>query len=359
MRKGQMFTMDMALSMLVFIGIAGLSITMVNSAFDSKAFLSEEELMEQKLKRTSDLLVRTGGYPENWNHSNVELPGIAEPSHVLQPEKFIELRRMSYRDFRSANRIYGYGFRMDILVEGNTTGIGGVCQGDTAVVTGYEDVSVEDVERSGYTYDLYWSGDGEAPYEDYRNFYNGSEQDMFESALSNSSNYSCILSVSPGLSSDDISNSERLEDFVRTGTYVQIGPGELIESFGGSSYTFTGNGTAETSDPVLNRNISVGEEIVFRNSSLSFEDAEKSFVTDENGRCGVCRLSESVYYMTDSEFLDGTGYEEVYEQFFFGAESVFGESYATAEDVVPVTRNIVLNRSENRQRAVARMVLWK
>ena len=60
--------------------------------------------MENKAIITADTLIRTRGFPEDWNPSNVQLIGLAEEENVLNQTKLISFVTMDYSE---AKRILG------------------------------------------------------------------------------------------------------------------------------------------------------------------------------------------------------------------------------------------------------------
>lgn len=82
--KGQIFTTDMVLSLSVFFLIALISVSTLNMVWENQNRFNRADYMEQKAFQISDLMVRSSGYPEGWNETNVRIVGLSKPSHMIQ-----------------------------------------------------------------------------------------------------------------------------------------------------------------------------------------------------------------------------------------------------------------------------------
>lgn len=94
--KGQTFMPDYMGSLLVFGIILTIFLSSWNSVLNDQTEFKQEEDMRFQGTYTTTFLVSTPGYPNDWNSSNVMIPGFARPDHVLQSEKLEEFRDISY-----------------------------------------------------------------------------------------------------------------------------------------------------------------------------------------------------------------------------------------------------------------------
>ncbi len=95
-RKAQTFMPDYLASIVVFGLILTVFLASWNSVLDDQTEFEEEDEMRFQGTYTATFLISTPGYPENWNSSNVLIPGFAEPDHVLQAEKLEEFHDIGY-----------------------------------------------------------------------------------------------------------------------------------------------------------------------------------------------------------------------------------------------------------------------
>lgn len=96
--KGQTFIPDYVASLLIFGIILSIFLSSWNSVLSSQRSPVLEENMMSQAAHTTTFLVSTPGYPDNWekNGVKVQIPGFAEPDHVLQGSKFEEFRSIGY-----------------------------------------------------------------------------------------------------------------------------------------------------------------------------------------------------------------------------------------------------------------------
>lgn len=363
--KGQMFSTDMVLSMFVFIGMTVFSVFIVDATAEYGMRFHEEEVMEESIVRTSDFLVRSPGYPENWTFNEVEVTGLADSPNVIKSSKFLELKRMDYDEVRSINRIPRYDFHLEIVSE-DIEGIKNVCSGPTAVVASEESFFIDIIEGTGFGWDLYWSG-GEKDYSSYDEIYEGDTVEVFEEFLQRKEDYECAVSIQPSVTKEEVEGSERLEEFVEKNVYVQKGEGSIITAIEevGEHEGFSGTGTvSETEGDVINRQLSGDDEVTFESYSKGFEDAETVYVEDED-LCAICSWGSNTFFFTggtvEEESAEQLELERdgVVEEYFFGSDTTFGKEPEDPETVVPVSRQVAVEDSEKLKEAVFEMVLWK
>ncbi|MFB6166850.1 MAG: hypothetical protein ABEJ62_01150 [Candidatus Nanohaloarchaea archaeon] len=100
-RRGQMFSTDFVASAFVFLVILNIAFFTWNTAYEQQSRFMEEKAMRQEAFHLASLMVRTPGYPEDWNSTNVEIVGLAEPDHVIQDPKVQEMKDVGYSDLRA------------------------------------------------------------------------------------------------------------------------------------------------------------------------------------------------------------------------------------------------------------------
>ncbi len=114
MRKGQIWTLDMALSLMIFFS-ALLSIIMAWN-FISADIFEGQEMREMQLKTmtVSDSLIRTPGVPENWTNDTVSVIGLAYDDNELDIQKVGEFANMSYSRSRALLDVMPYNFYFEV-----------------------------------------------------------------------------------------------------------------------------------------------------------------------------------------------------------------------------------------------------
>jgi hypothetical protein len=128
-RKAQIWTLDFAMSVLIFAS-ALLSVMFAWNYVSSSAQANEEmKSMQLKVLTISDSLIRTPGSPPDWDSSGVEAFGLASSENVLDPAKvteFIAMSEANYSMVRALLGITAYEFYFEVrdingTVLGNTT----------------------------------------------------------------------------------------------------------------------------------------------------------------------------------------------------------------------------------------------
>jgi hypothetical protein len=114
MRKGQLWTLDMALSLIIFMS-AMLSLLFAWN-FISAYTIESQELKELQLRSMtlSDSLIRTPGIPDDWNESTVRVIGLAYDDNTLDEYKVDGFLNMSYVKARSLLGTQPYEFYFEI-----------------------------------------------------------------------------------------------------------------------------------------------------------------------------------------------------------------------------------------------------
>ncbi|MBW6451691.1 MAG: hypothetical protein K0B02_03085 [DPANN group archaeon] len=112
-KKGQLFTQDFILSLLIFLMIVSLSISIWDNITEKTRNIDTVTYMQQKAFYITDILIKTKGYPENWNSTTVELIGLSTgKNHMIGIEKINMLDNISYDDIIEMWDINSFGFNM-------------------------------------------------------------------------------------------------------------------------------------------------------------------------------------------------------------------------------------------------------
>lgn len=114
MGKGQVWSLDMALSLMIFFS-ALISVTLAWN-FISADIIEKQEMTEMQLKAMtlSDSLIRTPGIPADWNESTVKVLGLADDDNRLNYGKVEEFVNMSYSKSRSMLDISPYQYYFEV-----------------------------------------------------------------------------------------------------------------------------------------------------------------------------------------------------------------------------------------------------
>lgn len=127
--KGQVFTPDFAASIAIF-SIFLLFFGLIwNAAM--KEFAPQPEMVETQ-NRYSFNLMKTSGHPENWNRSNVEVPGLYDDGK-LGADKFLELREAKVQRRRRVLRTQHFQIEVKDVN-------GSIVEYDASHISGYNGV---------------------------------------------------------------------------------------------------------------------------------------------------------------------------------------------------------------------------
>ncbi|MFB6292127.1 MAG: hypothetical protein ABEI58_01900, partial [Candidatus Nanohaloarchaea archaeon] len=374
--KGQTFMPDYMGSLLVFGIILTIFLSSWNSVLNDQTEFKQEEDMRFQGTYTTTFLVSTPGYPNDWNSSNVMIPGFARPDHVLQEEKLEEFHDISYE--KQARLLKAENFYLEIVdsegPKGESLGRGPIAYMVRQGRTMSEVELLHVLNRSDVRWDLYWPSSKNKGLLDSlnaRHVYNYTYQsdDMFDDMLVNASSgkYGTVVAENTNLDTGDITQEDELESFVRSGgSFIQIEekPELVRDTFGLDDVSVgSGNGTVVNSSTLLSSEYETGDFVQFQDEKMAFENVDKVIVRDTQSPygCLACRWnieSGRVYYIQD-ELAEGgtdmTTFEEA-ERAFHSLFS-FGRYYDDAETVVPFTRTVQVNLSGRMETAKLRYVV--
>ncbi len=115
-RKAQLFSVDVGLTFLVFVGFIVIFTTLWNQSVKQLDESLEKQNLQEKIFYYSDYLVRTKGYPENWNNSNVLLIGFAgNNENVLLTSKIDNFMLLNYSFAKNRMNLEGNEFYLKII----------------------------------------------------------------------------------------------------------------------------------------------------------------------------------------------------------------------------------------------------
>ena len=110
-RKGQALASDFTVSIALFLFLVVGSAIIWNNTVDKYAMFKENQLMQEKVFSISDALIRTQGYPPEWNSTNVMLIGLSEGgSHMLNKSKLEAFKDVDYALAKNIWGISGYEY---------------------------------------------------------------------------------------------------------------------------------------------------------------------------------------------------------------------------------------------------------
>lgn len=123
---GQVFSSDISISLALFLGLLILYFAILQISEQKTFAFDEQRLMKNKAHQIADLMVKTKGYPENWNRSNVKIIGFATESNLINKSKVLEFMNMSDANIKEVlNTEYDFELNISLgdeeFVKGNFT----------------------------------------------------------------------------------------------------------------------------------------------------------------------------------------------------------------------------------------------
>lgn len=376
-RTGQTFLPDFLASVAIFGAITAVFLFSWNSVIANQGQLSDSQNMRTEARYTTTFLVSTSGYPEDWNSSNVEIPGFASEDNFLQHERIEEFSKLSYEEQKRLFTVENFllEFRDDGMVLGRNSSIGG--EPAAYIVkssSDFSDVAMLHVLNSSETnWDLYWpSGSNSDKLEGLaaRNVYNytGSGEQMMEDLVSNSSGYETIIAESVDVDSTEIGNTDELERFVDKGgsfVHTESDTGLITDTFDlNRSRQSSPEAVVERVSPLLNSDLSVEDNIEFDDSNAAYDTPDLVYAnaTEAGAGCAACKWeigSGSLFYISDvfSSSANVLTFDETDES--LGLIYSFGEDPVNANTVVPVYRDVLLNSSGGVRDVEMRYIVWE
>lgn len=113
--KAQVWSFDFAASVIVFFMI----MSVLFFVWQYTTIQNEDQMlfndMENSALTITDTLIRTRGFPEYWNASNVEILGLASEENVLNETKLLMFVQMGYDDSKRILGVPAYQFYFQVL----------------------------------------------------------------------------------------------------------------------------------------------------------------------------------------------------------------------------------------------------
>ncbi len=388
MRAGQMFTSDFVASMVIFLTVLNLGFFAIQQSVTGQTQFSEQKRMSQQAYQTGDLLVRTPGYPPDWNRSTVRIVGLASEDQVLNNTKLSELRLM--QDYTAQRRALGVmpsEIVINVSRNGSTVevpgqnGAGGLGDGAVGVIVenGSADLAdyafIDALNGSALTWDLYWPSTDESGLDaltaravyDHTTDSAAMADDLFRNL--SGGDYRTILAEDGGVTADQVSEEDELSAFIEEGgTIVHAGedPAFIRDVFElGPTSSGETSGFVKREGAVLNESLEAGDTIEFASAPMAFADTDAVYIngtTDPN--CLVCRWSigaGQVFYVADTNTSDAGASVFTGGSAFTGSmRLVFGSPVPEdAAQVAVSRRSVIVDTVEGLQRARLQVIVWR
>lgn len=304
---------DFILSVLIF--LIAMSIIIPGFLRVSEGVRADEARRDLELAAifSSDALVKTTGFPEDWNSTNVVTAGLIDDKKI----NLTKVRTLMDMDYSTASRVLGlggYGFNLTFSDVSGYGAMSGFAESPAAYFYAGDSDLWDTINSSGIVWDIYYGGAGSPETGTSRNVYTGQAVDVFNSMVGNASLYKTIIIEEPGLTQGQI-NIAQLQGFVdRGGLLVFEGSADLIET-GFSMHGFSGaagSGTVVSKDEFTDA--LVGSAVTFTNPTWYFQQQSGdsqliAIVEDASSNTVIGRWLHGfgeIYYITDLEGTAGT-----------------------------------------------------
>ncbi|MFH1234439.1 MAG: hypothetical protein V1493_02400 [Candidatus Diapherotrites archaeon] len=115
--KGQVSFYDFLIAMMLFmIAFTVLNGVWVNNYANATGMFAMND-MESRTLQALNSLIKTKGYPENWNAGNVEIIGLASKKNAIDEAKLAQFRLMAYDDIKEKLKLEGYDFNFEFYAQ--------------------------------------------------------------------------------------------------------------------------------------------------------------------------------------------------------------------------------------------------
>jgi hypothetical protein len=118
MERGQVSVFDLLAStflfIIIFTAMRGIWLGNIDTAMNEMAFNE----MQVKAQQVLDSLIKTEGYPSNWNSENVQLIGLADKPNIIGREKLSAFKTMDYNVASSRLSLGSYDFNFELTQNG-------------------------------------------------------------------------------------------------------------------------------------------------------------------------------------------------------------------------------------------------
>lgn len=113
-RKGMSFAIDFMVSAILFFAVVSLTYMSWQTLESRSGDFHEYNYISNRANYVTELLVRTEGYPNNWNATTVRLPGLLDSSQYISTRKLESLSLIDPSDLKSMWGIGNYGYNLTI-----------------------------------------------------------------------------------------------------------------------------------------------------------------------------------------------------------------------------------------------------
>ena len=117
--RAQVFTFDIFISLIFFVSVFTIWLLITNQLTEQASYSYEINMLDKKLQRASDLLIRSKGLPEDWDETNVKAFGLAEEEYIVNFTKVLNFNGSSEQKIKGNLGISGYNLYIRIT---NITG---------------------------------------------------------------------------------------------------------------------------------------------------------------------------------------------------------------------------------------------
>lgn len=366
--------------MAIFGVITGVFLFSWNGIVSNQADSTSND-MRTEARYTTTFLVSTSGYPEDWNRSNVEIPGFASDDNFLEEEKIQEFSRLNYQQQKRLFKTENFYLEFS-QNETPLSGESGTLGSEPVAYMVESSSNLVDVKlisafnNSEVTWDLYWpSGSDEEEIEklDYRNLYNYTTDGevMMNDLVANASGneYSTVIAEDVNVDGSELSNPGQLNDFVENGgsfLHTESDPHMITNTFDlNESDDDSENAEVLKVSPLLNSSLNEGDNIEFDDSNAAYEDPDVIYADglDSDAGCVACKWeigAGKLFYLSDT-FSDNNDLSLAFEDAkeAIGTDYQFGIEPVDASTVTPVTRDILVNTSGGVKDAEMQYIVWR
>ena len=117
--KGQLFSSDMIVAVFLFLAAVSAALFAWNSAIDKSVQTMQRQDMEITGTRILDILVKSPGYPIDWENKNATTIGLASYDRTIDANKLNAFLDMDYNRTKNIFGIpYDYFFRLGNYTKG-------------------------------------------------------------------------------------------------------------------------------------------------------------------------------------------------------------------------------------------------
>ena len=113
-KKGMVLSTDFMVSAIIFFAIISLTYMTWNAIESKSTDFQHYKYLSQKAEYITELLVRTKGYPNEWNASTVRLPGLLDEDLYISNRKLDSLSAIDQSTLKSLWAINLYHYNLTI-----------------------------------------------------------------------------------------------------------------------------------------------------------------------------------------------------------------------------------------------------